>query len=612
MSIHSVVQQACSLLPSSRIDSNTEDAFVECFQTDLPRAFTDFLGIPGIKIEGHAKQGNLADVPWIGIVPENADHETSPQKGVYLTILFRIDGSGFYVSIQHGSENGSLSVITSTSAQMRAYLSPVYLTETSIVLVPSPIDRFGERQYNRPKKYQAANVAAKFFNGQFLATELKDAIAEGIHLLARYGKQLMQVKEGGAVTTSRNNSPIDSKLTGTNYSPVSSGLLSKPFLILTGNSGTGKTRSAEDLAGMYRDADDPKLARNLALVAVGADWTDNRNVVGFVNHLRQADMQGGAEKQPVYQSTPVLDLLLAATEPGREGIPHFLILDEMNLSHVERYFADFLSAMEASNGVIRLHDEGPRDQADFRLPRFEGDTVGVPREIAYPQNLFVIGTVNVDETTYMFSPKVLDRAHVIEFEVDPAAVAEFLADPKPLAPVPRAEQEQAEAFLRLSLRARGLEQPALDDLPKHAKGEVNRILIDLLELLQKGRFEFAFRTAKEVIAYMRVCKELTGWEKEDAWKSDLDDEVLQKILPRLHGSRTRLGPLLGALGSYLHNPDKTEALNYFPKPGEELAAKTLQDVISKEPAAAQFPRSFGKVQRMARVLIEEQFASFIC
>ena len=388
-------------------------------------------------------------------------------------------------------------------------------------------------------------------------------------------------------------------------------LLSKPFLILTGNSGTGKTRSAEDFVMRFRDVEDAKSAKNVALVAVGADWTDNRNVVGFVNHLRPITVASDDER-PIYQSTPILDLLLEASSPERALVPHFLILDEMNLSHVERYFADFLSAMEARYGAIRLHDEGPRGKADFRLPRFEGDAVGVPRELPYPKNLFVIGTVNVDETTYMFSPKVLDRAHVIEFEVDPAEVAAFLDEPKPLEPVPRAPMGEAEAFLQFSLRARGMKEPGLDALPMAVKRKVNGALIDLLEILQKGRFEFAFRTAKEVAAYMRVCRELRskdGWD-EAAWQADLDDEILQKVLPRLHGSRTRVGPLLGALGWYLHSSDKAGAMEFFPPLGEELPKKSVQEIIPLKDG--EFPRSFGKIQRMARVVVEEQFVSFIC
>ena len=347
-----------------------------------------------------------------------------------------------------------------------------------------------------------------------------------------------------------------------------------------------------------------------ALVAVGADWTDNRNVVGYVNHLREAKMAGAADSRPVYQSTPMLDLLLEASKPGRESVPHFLILDEMNLSHVERYFADFLSAMEARNGAIRFHEEG-----DFRLPRFEEDTVGVPRSMPYPQNLFVIGTVNVDETTYMFSPKVLDRAHVIEFEVDRGGVSKFLEDPKPLQPVPLVAAGQSAAFLDLSLRARGAKAPPLPELPPAVKTAVNKHLLEVLEILQNGRFEFAFRTAKEVVAYLKISRELAAdkaaWEA-GKWKSDLDDEILQKILPRLHGSRTRVGPLLGALGWYLHSGDKEEAMKFFPAPGEELPERPVQDLIALNKAKAAFPRSFAKVQRMARVVIEEQFVSFIC
>jgi 5-methylcytosine-specific restriction protein B len=144
--------------------------------------------------------------------------------------------------------------------------------------------------------------------------------------------------------------------------------------------------------------------------------------------------------------------------------------------------------------------------------------VDVPGKIDFPENLFVIGTVNIDETTYMFSPKVLDRAHVIEFEVDRGDVGKFLDDPKPLQPVPRAPAGQAEAFLDLSLRARGLEEPPLPELPPAVKTEVNKHLLEVLEILQNGRFEFAFRTAKEVVAYLKVSHELAA--DKAAWEAD--------------------------------------------------------------------------------------------
>ena len=107
-----------------------------------------------------------------------------------------------------------------------------------------------------------------------------------------------------------------------------------------------------------------------------------------------------------------------------------------------------------------------------------------------------------------------------------------------------------------------------------------------------------------------------------------------KILPRLRGSRTRVAPLLGALGCYLHSGDKAGVEKFFPAPGEELPEKPVQEIIAlnistygnksihstpsqyanlpNKTNVAIFPRSFAKVQRMARVVIEEQFVSFIC
>ena len=385
--------------------------------------------------------------------------------------------------------------------------------------------------------------------------------------------------------------------------------LTKPFLILTGNSGTGKTKLAEKIAETFCCSDQSNLT--LALVAVGADWTDNRSVIGFVNHLRSAKMNGASESRPVYQSTGVLDLMLAASQ--KKEWAHFLILDEMNLSHVERYFADFLSAMEARQGMIRLHDEGPRDPG-FRLPRFENDPSGVPRELPYPPNLFVIGTVNIDETTYMFSPKVLDRAHVIEFRVDPDEIRGFLGDPKELEKSTPVGEAAAKAFLQMSLDARS---GNLDPLKDPEKTEITNHLINMLEILQRGRFEFAYRTANEVTRYLRVCRHLAddkrAWS-EAGWRTSLDDEILQKILPRLHGSRNRLGPLLGALACYLHAGDGAAAAEYFPTDEAELAARSIGDPEFRAmgKADALFPRSFSKIRMMSEVLVEEQFVSFIC
>lgn len=404
-------------------------------------------------------------------------------------------------------------------------------------------------------------------------------------------------------------------------------LLTKPFTILTGGSGSGKTKLAESLAATLRNADEIEDSTNHAIVPVGADWTDNRQVLGFVNHLRTAPMRPAesADERPVYQTTPVLDLLLEASRPGNDVFPFFLILDEMNLSHVERYFADFLSVMEQRDGVLTLHSEGPQEDGHFRLPRYANDPVGVPRTLPYPQNLFVIGTVNVDETTYMFSPKVLDRANVIEFEVESGQIDDFLKSPHECPEPQKAEAGVAEAFLALAKRARlDPEKGGLDALSGTAADEVREHLVALFKILKRGRFEFAYRTANEVMRYLRVCRYLAAEDSVEAlttwggggWRNDLDTQIVQKILPKLHGSMGRVGRLLGALTAYCGGATLDDACHHFPggKEGTDSSITGLPISSALEPVEGgghRFNKSRKKLETMIHVLVEEQFVSFI-
>ena len=142
------------------------------------------------------------------------------------------------------------------------------------------------------------------------------------------------------------------------------------------------------------------------MVPVGADWTNREFLLGYPNALERG--------RYVKPDNGVLDLLLRAIE--NRDKPYFLILDEMNLSYVERCFADFLSALESGE----------------EIPLTEDKVEGVPKSIKLSDNLFIIGTINVDETTYMFSPKVLDRANVIEFCIMPDEMETYLRELKPL------------------------------------------------------------------------------------------------------------------------------------------------------------------------------------
>lgn len=179
-------------------------------------------------------------------------------------------------------------------------------------------------------------------------------------------------------------------------------LKTKPFVILTGISGTGKTKIAQIFADyMCQDDTEEERKNRIAFVPVRPDWMDNRGLLGYFNPLNER-----------YYATSTLRLLLAAI--NNQDKPYFLILDEMNLAKVEYYFSDFLSILESRTASqpegepLLLHDLK-------EAVAFGDDDLKIPGKLKIPPNVYITGTVNVDETTYMFSPKVLDRANVIEF-----------------------------------------------------------------------------------------------------------------------------------------------------------------------------------------------------
>lgn len=397
-----------------------------------------------------------------------------------------------------------------------------------------------------------------------------------------------------------------------------SALAAKPFVILTGNSGTGKTKLAELFSEWLCGRDSSRFA----LVPVGADWTDNRNVLGFVNHMRQSTGNGdGLEAGlPIYQSTKILDLLLEAK--ARPAQPFFLILDEMNLSHVERYFADFLSTMESSDGGLLLHREG------VKLPRRPNAPPDVPETLHLPRNLFVIGTVNVDETTYMFSPKVLDRANVVEFRTGKSSPTAFLSrGGKPLLSIVPATDGMSEVFLQLSCRARSLdnapglpliadpEQPpaGTEDAIKHAHATISNIY----SLMEQRNQEFGFRTMAEILRYLAVDHELCATRDTWQWKPAMDAQIIQKILPKLHGSRKRIEDLLIELAQFCEtgelSPKTTTVRSRFDlQPVTRVRGPVSENgVESQEPDPVTFRRSYEKLCDMIDAVRRDQFVSFI-
>lgn len=303
----------------------------------------------------------------------------------------------------------------------------------------------------------------------------------------------------------------------------------------------------------------PKNSKNYKIIPVGANWTENRNIVGYYNLITNK-----------YQSTPAFDLIKKSNEDKEN--PYFLILDEMNLSHVERYFADYLSAIESKE----------------KIPLY-----GTDRELEIPNNLFTIGTVNVDETTYMFSPKVLDRANTIEFETYSAK--DYMNNKFPIN--------------KPSGNVNYLENP-LDnnDISELGINELHNILEDVTvnggdfwtilsneifkfqEILKGSGFDFGFRVINEITRFMTVAwiyeNKPNYWEN---WERYFDAQIKQKMLPKLHGSKHMINDTLENL----------------------LNACTEDNIDEITKDNTKYYTSALKIKEMIEVLNKQKYVSFI-
>lgn len=338
-------------------------------------------------------------------------------------------------------------------------------------------------------------------------------------------------------------------------------LLTKRFVILTGLSGSGKTKLVQAFAMWICENDN-----QYCLVPVGADWTNREPLIGFPNALVKGEY--------VKPDNGVLDLIIRAIDDNTK--PYFLILDEMNLSHVERYFADFLSVME-SDGKMTLHP-GPSKWND------------VPPALVLPKNLFIVGTVNIDETTYMFSPKVLDRASVIEFRVTPDEMHNYLKYPITLnlSGLKSIGATMANSFVDIAT--------AKIPTPKD-QDSIQKALLSFFIELKKTGAEFGYRSASEILRFAAILNFI-----EPKWTITeiIDAAIMQKLLPKVHGSRRKLEPVLKTLGML--------CLNEGQKIEDYIGSKSEIEFQNAE--KINYPISFEKILRMYNGLIDNGFTSY--
>lgn len=369
---------------------------------------------------------------------------------------------------------------------------------------------------------------------------------------------------------------LETELAGLSYSDelitrYVSSIATKPFVLLSGLSGSGKTKLAQAFAQWLSESH-----KQYSIVPVGADWTNREPLLGYVNALNPDEY--------VLPENGALQLLIEANKAENKKKPYFLILDEMNLSHVERYFADFLSVME-SKDKFKLHSD------------IEQEKSGVPFELSWPKNLFVVGTVNIDETTYMFSPKVLDRANAIEFRVTDKEITDFLNSPNQinLEQLEKKGANMAADFIKIAINKEFKDFNTYD---------LNKTLVNFFGQLQKTGAEFGYRTGMEI---HRLYQQLAVINEDISENDKIDIAVMQKLLPKLHGSRRKLCPILETLGNICVN-DIDVKKDIFENEDFKLYEEVDGKLVLTE--GVLYPLSLEKITRMYKGAIENGFASY--
>lgn len=321
------------------------------------------------------------------------------------------------------------------------------------------------------------------------------------------------------------------------YRSYITAIKSKPFLLLAGISGTGKSRIVRELAKACwekgsKEYKDPK-PKNFEMVQVKPNWHDSSELIGYVSRVSGS---------PVFVAGDFLKFVAKAWE--NPDVPYFLCLDEMNLAPVEQYFAEYLSVIESrkadengniSTDPILKSDEQWYFNLTAQLTHKEDiRTLFNTEGICIPQNLIVIGTVNMDETTFSFSRKVLDRAMTIEMnEVD---LYGGLDD--------RHEKiGKLEAGNLIGTAVEGV------DVYRENKEVCDTALkyLQAVNLNLEGTpFKVAYRTRNEVLLYVVNNLPYNKDSKGNALSQDyviaraLDEITNMKILSRVEGDETKV------------------------------------------------------------------------
>jgi len=446
----------------------------------------------GLKVKVSFGQGNQARIPWIALLKEI----DTVQEGIYPGFLYFKDKHLLILS--YG--------VSETRKPKRNW------NESNLI----PIKQFfKDKGFGEPDRYGNSFVFKSFdLNNSLVELEINNDVNELITIYkAINGNQTSN--EGNKMTPKEiiqhSYDYIRSLGFQYDYEEIANFYLSlkaKPFVILAGISGTGKTQLPRKFAASLGFSDEQVIQ-----LPVRPDWTDSSDILGYTS------LDGNFIPK---------DLTLAIQKAtANPNLPYFFILDEMNLARVEHYFSDFLSVIETRERVENNIKTDPILREEVLKTAKNKDDF---RAMGWPQNLFLIGTVNMDETTHSFSRKVLDRANSIEINEVDLNWIKTNGDQ-----IPQLSGISNDLFQTDYIRS-----VELTDEDKKSIDKEMKLLQDVNKILQEADLHFAYRVRDEIAFYL-IINNKNGLLQSN---SALDFEIVQKILPRIHGSSERVQTVL--------------------------------------------------------------------
>ncbi|PHB04654.1 restriction endonuclease [Bacillus wiedmannii] len=507
-------------------------------------------------VTGSVGQGNWAAVPWLAIM--NKDITTSTQRGYYIVYLFSEDMERLYLTLAQGVTETTKEEMQKIKEEIREqiHMSQKVKKDDEIFLGTSP----------KAKGYANSTAAYISYDANKMPSE--NELVEDLEEMLRYYEGFIAYKEEGTkyeMIYERKEVYLDQQSIIDHVSSYiqSKGffyekkdlvnfflsLKTKPFVILSGISGTGKTKIVQWFAESLGATEENG---QFTLIPVRPDWSDSSDLLGYVN------LQGEFQERPLIKVLENAD-----ANPNR---PYFVVLDEMNLARVEYYFSDFLSVIESrkwKDGKIVTSPVLPESITN--------------KHITIPSNVYIIGTVNMDETTHPLSKKVLDRANTIEFNTVNLDYFNFLMD---------VEEKEAEIASNRSLETEYLHLKECFKENEDLVRNISTILIEINKTLEPVGAQVGYRIRDEICFYMAYNEQGKLLSFDEA----LDYQIYQKILPRLAGSDGRTEEVLKQL--YV------------------LCTSEEYDSGNNDASYAKYSRSANKLSHMLRRFEYDGFTSF--